>query len=329
MVVALVLLLAAEAGFEESFRAGLLALQRNDWKQAETQLTAASKLAPSNGRVWIALAQTYRKLGDTAKADAAAEKASGLGQKDALVAKSLAIYYSEAGQILKAARAQARYSALAPQDVAALEKTEALYFEAVQPLLQQRKFAQAISILNEARERIQHRPQLELALGVAFYGLRQFDNAATAFLATIAIAPDLEQPYRFLGQSLDQIPGRVPEVMGRFVSYEKAHPAAALGYLLHAKALSALSGEPAQVRALLEKAISLNEADASAHFELGALYYRKQLYAESAREFERSAALEPENAATHYRLANVYSRLGKHEAAQAERELHARLARDQ
>jgi Flp pilus assembly protein TadD len=81
-------------------------LQRNDLKTAETHLGAAAKLEPGNGRVWIALAQTYRKLSEVAKADAAAVKAAGLGASDPLVQKSLAIYFSEAGELLQAAEAQ-------------------------------------------------------------------------------------------------------------------------------------------------------------------------------------------------------------------------------
>jgi len=239
-----------------------------------------------------------------------------------LVLKSLVIYYSEAGLLLKAAEVQT-------QDTAGREKAEALYFEAVQPLLQQQKFAEAIAILTKARERLKGSAQLELALGVAYYGMRRFDDAATAFLATIAIAPDTEQPYVFLGKFLDQIPGRLPEVTKRFAAYERAHPANALGYLLHAKALVAQSIEPETARKLLEKAISINDQEPSAHFELGAMFFRSQRFEDAAREFERSAALDPANPVTHYRLANVYSRLGKREAAQAERDLHAKLAKIQ
>ena len=81
----------------------LLALQRNDLQTAEMNLAAAAKLEPNNGRVWIALAQTYRKLGEGVKADGAAAKAATLGASDPLVLKSLVIYYSEAGLLLKAA----------------------------------------------------------------------------------------------------------------------------------------------------------------------------------------------------------------------------------
>ena len=86
------------------------------------------------------------------------------------------------------------------------KSAESLYFEAAQPLLQQGKFAEAIAILSAGTKYLKNSAQLELALGVAYYGLRRFDDAAGAFLRTIAIAPDIEQPYVFLGKFLDQIP---------------------------------------------------------------------------------------------------------------------------
>ena len=39
--------------------------------------------------------------------------------------------------------------------------------------------------------------------------------------------------------------------------------------------------------------------------------------------------LAPSDAAAHYRLARDYDRIGKHEAAQAEREKHAQLVKAQ
>jgi len=326
---ALFLLLAASSSFEETFRTGLLALQRNDLSAATANLEAAAKLAPGNGRVWVALAQTHWKLKESGKADAAAAKAATLGPADPVIWSSLVIYYTESGQAPKAADAQARYAAIVPQDSAAREKAELLYFQAVQPLLQHQKFAESIAILTAARERIKNSAQLELALGVAYYGLRRFDDAAGAFLRTIAIAPEIDQPYLFLGKFLGQIPGRLPEVTKQFVSYENANPASATGYLLHAKALNAQSIEPETARKLLEKSISMDDRDPSAHFELGAVLDRTQHYAEAAREFERAAELDPVDPATHYRLSRVYDRLGKPDAARAERERHAKLVEAQ
>lgn len=329
MVFALLLMLVAAPSFEESFRAGLLALQRNDLAAARTSLEAASKLAPRNGRVWVALSQTYWKLNENSRADAAAARAETLVAGDPVVLSSLVIYYGEAGRAQKVAEAQARYAELVPQDTAARARAEKLYFDLAQPLLQQGDFAGAIAILHSGAEHLKDSAQIQLALGVAYYGLRRFDDAAGAFLRTIAIAPETEQPYVFLGKFLDRVPGRLTDVTKVFAAYEAANPSSAAGYFLHAKALDAQSVNPAEARRLLEKVLAINERDAPAHFELGAVLDSMQSYAEAAREFERAAELDPGDPATHYRLSRVYDRLGKAEAAQAERDRHARLEKAQ
>ena len=115
----------------------------------------------------------------------------------------------------------------------------------------------------------------------------------------------------------------------RAAAYEAAHPESAVGYLLHAKALDAQSMEPETALRLLEKSIAINDADASAHFEKGTRARPPAALPEAATEFERAAQLAPSDPATHYRLARDYDRIGKHEAAQAEREKHAQLVKAQ
>jgi tetratricopeptide (TPR) repeat protein len=325
VVFALFLLFAADPSFDELFRAGLLALQRNDLPAAEQNLATASRLAPGNARVWVALARTYWKLDRGAEADRAAGRAGSLGKSDAAVLNSLSIFYADAGQPLKAADAEAAYCVLAPGDAPARERAAALYFQAAQPLLEQQHFTEAIAILKPASGRVQGSAQLELALGVAYYGMRRFDDAASAFLRTIAIAPELERPYLFLGKFLGQIPGRLPEVAARFIEYEKAHPQSATGYLLHAKALNVQSADPDAARVLLEKALAIDDRDASAHFEMGVVMDRLERYEDAVKEFVRSAELDPSDPATHYRLSRLYDRLGKPDDARREREIHAKL----
>jgi tetratricopeptide (TPR) repeat protein len=326
---ALLLLLAAASSFDDSFRAGLMALERGDLRAAETNLETASKLAPGEGRVWVALSQTYWRLHKDAEAEAAAGKAAAFAPEDPAVLQSLAIYYSETNQNLKAAQAAAKYSAKVPGNDVARERAIELYFESTRPLLDQQKFAEAVVILEESARRLPKSAQLELALGVAYYGLRRFDDAADAFLRTIEIAPETEQPYTFLGRMLDQIPNRLAQVTERFAAYESAHPGSAAGYLLHAKALDAQSLSPETALRLLEKSIAMNAGDASAHFEMGTVLDRLRRFAEAAAEFERAAQLAPSDPAAHYRLARDYDRIGKHEAAQAEREIHAQLVKAQ
>ena len=161
------------------------------------------------------------------------------------------------------------------------------------------------------------------------YGLRRFDEAADAFLRTIEIAPETEQPYIFLGKILDQIPSRLPRVTQRFAEFEAAHPASAAGYLLHAKGLDAQSLDPEAALRLLEKSIAIQADDAAAHFEMGTVLDRLQRFADAAAAFERAAALDASDAAAHYRLARDYDRIGRHEDAEREREKHARMVKAQ
>ncbi len=325
MTLALFLFLAASPTFEESFRAGLLALQRNDLAAAEENLSAAAKLQPGNARVWVALARTWWKRDQPAKSDDAAGKAAQLGASDPVVLSSLAILYADSGQPLKAADAQASYAALVPNDSAARSKAEALYFQTAEPLLQQQRWSEALEILTKATTRLPGSAQLELALGVGYYGLRRFDDAAGAFLRTIAIDPEIDRPYLFLGRFLSQIPNRLPELTTAFARFERAHPENPAGYLLHAKALNAQSLEPETARKLLEKSISLEGGNASTHFELGIALERLRLFSEAVREFLRAAELDPKDSAAHYRLSRLYDRLGKPEDARREREIHAKL----
>jgi superkiller protein 3 len=325
VTLALFLFLAASPTFEESFRAGLLALQRNDLAAAEENLAAAAKLQPGNARVWVALARTWWKRDQPAKFDDAAGKAEKLGASDPVVLGSLAILYADSGQPLKAADAQASYATLAPGDSTARSKAETLYFRAAEPLLQQQKWSEALGILTKATARLPGSAQLELALGVGYYGVRRFDDAAGALLRTIEIDPQIEQPYLFLGRFLSQIPNRLPEVTTAFARFESAHPDSPAGYLLHAKALNAQSLEPETARKLLEKSISLDDRSASAHFELGIALERLRLLPDAVREFLRAAELDSKDSAAHYRLSRLYDRIGKPDDARREREIHAKL----
>lgn len=328
-VPALLFLFLFGSGADDSFRAGLVALERGDLAAAQTNLEEARRLAPRDGRVWIALSQTYWKQHKNADAEAAAGQAAALAPEDPAVLQGLTIYYSETGQALKAAQAAARFSAKMPANSDARQRAEDLYFSAAKPLLDAQKFAEAQSILREAVARLPGSAQLELALGVACYGLRRFNDAADAFLRTIQIAPETLQPYEFLGRFLDQIPDRLPQVTARFAAYQAAHADSAESNLLYAKALDQQSIEPDTALRLLRKSIALNGADASAHLELGTLFDRLQRFADAVPEFERAVALAPSDATAHYRLARDYDRVGKHEAARAEREKHAALVKAQ
>src|ERR1700722_18061520 len=110
------LLWADPASFEALFRSGLTALNQNQLSSAQTQLEAASKLKPSDAQVWLALAQTYRKLKLEPDAGTAIGKAEALAGNNALTLHALAQLHREAGHFGKAASFEARYAELTPAD---------------------------------------------------------------------------------------------------------------------------------------------------------------------------------------------------------------------
>ena len=164
-----------------------------------------------------------------AEAEDAAGKAAAFGPEDAAVLQSLAIYYSETNQTLKAAQAQAKYSAQGSGERARRASARSSFISMRRGRCSSNRSLRKPGDSERRRGAAAESAQLELALGVADYGLRRFDDAADAFLRTIEIAPETEQPYTFLGKILDQIPSRLPQVTQRFAEYEAAHPASADG----------------------------------------------------------------------------------------------------
>jgi tetratricopeptide (TPR) repeat protein len=210
---------------------------------------------------------------------------------------------------------------------------EAFRFDLAQFLLNRQDFKAAATALEDAQKRLPRSAQIELALGVAYYGQVRYNDAVRAFLKTIDLAPDVPQPYLFLGRMLEHARSHLREIITKCAVSERSDPLNPYAPLLRAKALMAQLGmadwdDKAQEAAgLLEKAIALKGDSADAYFELGCLMDRKKDYSRAAELLEKSIQLKADDPVAHYRLARVYLQLGKKEKAAAEFALNARLAR--
>src|SRR5437867_2191461 len=112
---------------------------------------------------------------------------------------------------------------------------ESYYFEAAHVYLLGQHFEAAVKILERGCKVFDKSAQLELALGVAYYGERRFAEASRAFLRTIDISPEVQQPYVFLSKMLDQSVDRFPEILPRFETWASANPNDALAQFVYAK----------------------------------------------------------------------------------------------
>lgn len=202
---------------------------------------------------------------------------------------------------------------------------ESYVFELGQAYLRRQKFAEALQVFQAAHQRFDKSAQIELATGVALYGLRRFPETIDAFLLTIQLDPEVEQSYLFLGRMLDQAEGKMPDVSAALATYVSVKPNSYISNFLYAKALLAQNAEPDQVEPLLRKSIALNNAYWESHFELGTVLEKRSDFNGAAAELEKSIQLNPKDAGAHYHLARVYDRLGKPELAARQRALHAAL----
>jgi tetratricopeptide (TPR) repeat protein len=280
--------------------------------------------APEDKTAWRRLAAFCLEAGLTDQAVAAGTR--GLSVDDGAELRSiLGNAYARRGDWSNAAGQMTEALKLNPYN-------EDAHFQLAQLYLRQQDFPAAAGVLQNARKIFDRSAQIELALGVAYYGQRKFAEAVDQFLRTIQLAPDVPQPYVFLGRILDHANERLPEVAARFTEFEARNPGSYLGYLLHAKAIVAqlpAAGFPAEAQSafdLVQKSLAKKEDEAESHYLAGVLLDRKREFAQAALQLERSMQLNAKDSAVHYRLARVYDRLGRKEEAERQRAIHEQLS---
>jgi tetratricopeptide (TPR) repeat protein len=195
-----------------------------------------------------------------------------------------------------------------------------------QALLEHGDFAEALSILEKGQRQFPKNPQIVLAYGVACYAQRRPDDAVSAFLQVIRLDDTIQQPYVFLGRTLDHAGSRLPEVIADYAAWEKRAPANYLPVFLHAKALLALTDpDVREIETELRRSIKLNGEFWESHLELSSLLSKQGKWQDAEGELSRSIQLNPNQARAHYDLARVYLRLGKRDLAHAEQAEYERL----
>lgn len=291
--------------------------QAGERKRAAALETQFARSAEADKAAALRAGMLQMETGGVAAAIEMGELA--LKQEDRVETRELlARAYEAAGKLDDALTQRREVARLLPYSEEARAETGKL-------LLRAGRFSEAAAWLEQARTVFDKSPQIELALGVAFYSLRRFDDAAGRFLRVIDLDPEIEQPYVFLARMLDQVPERMPAITERAVAWERTEKNNHYAPFVLAKVKLASGEEPARVRPVLEEAIRRQPKFWESHFELGVLLEQQGQLAEAAAELKTAIALNAKQAAPHYRLARIYDRLGQKQNAARERELHAQL----
>jgi tetratricopeptide (TPR) repeat protein len=294
-----------------------------DLKKATGFAARYAEMRPTEREAWQRAASLYLETGRPDDAIAAGNRALALTPSAEL--------HTILGQAYVAKRDWQNAGLQFGEAVRLSPYDEDTHFRLAQMYMLGQDFPKAVEVLLNSRQTFDKSPQIELALGVCYYGQRRFPEAVDQFLKTIRLAPAVPQPYAFLSRILEHAGDRLGEATQRFAEFNATHPRDAMGYLWYAKALVAQLGPTAEnaeserALELLTKSITLDANIAETHYQVGCLLERKRDYAGAARELERSITLNPKESAAHFHLSRVYDKLGRKEQAARERELHEKL----
>jgi tetratricopeptide (TPR) repeat protein len=222
-------------------------------------------------------------------------------------------------------------------------------FEQARRLLQQGKFDDAISQLQQMASLKPTPKGLSHELGMAYYKKGDYAQAALSLKQALAEDPNDNEAVQLLGLSyylagrpaeaiplLEKVQGWYPRanvdasyILGicyiQNKEYDQARkafarmfevpPDSAASYLFAARMLLRQQFEPVAEQ-FAQKAVTLDPKLPMAHFLLGELYTFKSQIPEAITQFQQELALNPGNAATYYKLADAYSRVQKYEEAE-------------
>jgi len=217
------------------------------------------------------------------------------------------------------------------QIAAHMDPSEKYIFDWGNELLLHRGYEPAVKVFTSGVERYPKSAMLHIGLGVAFYSLGFYDEAARALCRATDLAPSDPRPYLFLGKMFDISLNESEEVTIRLKRFVGLQPRNALASYYYAMSLwkgqrgQGLKVNKGLITSLLQRSAALDPKLPDPHLQLGILYAGDEKHEEAGREFQQAIRLKPDLADAHYRLGQAYARVGNKTLAAQEFELYQRF----
>ena len=158
-----------------------------------------------------------------------------------------------------------------------------------------------------------------LGWGAAEFASGANDQAIGKICAASDLYPEAPTPYLFLGKMMGSNAAASAQAIAHLRRFAERHPDDAQANYYYALALSKeRAADPDQLKALLNNAIRLAPHWAEPHLRMGVIHAEEKDFAAAVSEFQAAIASDPQMPEPHFRLAQVYRRLGKPEQAAAE-----------
>jgi len=204
------------------------------------------------------------------------------------------------------------------QQAAEMRPNEAHLFAWGADLLLHRAFEPAIEVFTKGHRLYPDSVRMLLGLSVATYDEGAMEHGKKLLLEACDLNPADPAPYLFLGKLQEAEKIEPPGWTERFKRFATMHPENALAHYYYAVALGkheAGSENGAIIESELKRAIEIDPQLGGAYLELGILYSQRKDYAEAISAFQKAIEITPLPAEAHYRLGQVYGRLGEAEKA--------------
>jgi len=207
------------------------------------------------------------------------------------------------------------------QQAAELQPNEAHLFAWGADLLLHRAFEPAIEVFTKGHRLYPSSVRMLLGLSVATYDQGAMEQGKKLLVEACDLNPVDPTPYLFLGKlhEAEKIePPGWPERFARFVRLRPENPLAHYYYAVALGKQEPVSENHAVIESELKTAIKLDPQLGGAYLELGILYSQRKDYPEAISAFQKAIEVTPLPAEAHYRLGQVYGRMGEAEKASKE-----------
>lgn len=312
---------------EQHFTLGLLFASRGAYLQAVPHFEATLKSEPSSYATAYNLALAYKNSGNSRAAINLVERTLEK-RPTAELHNLLASLQEGGGNYLEAVRHFQQAVELEPTN-------EQYYFDLGLEYLAHFTFGPALEAFSVGTRKFPSAARQHEGKGLVHYALRQYSEAANAFLTALEITPS--SPSAFAAwNALHALlsPAELEILLPRLQRLSELQPQIAeaqfcYGLALLSQALASNHAERLEAaQTPLERAIHLKPGLAEAHLALGNLHVARKENQEAVEAFLETIRLDPHSEMAFYRLGQTYRNLNQLELAQEQLSRYAELVRN-
>ncbi len=163
-------------------------------------------------------------------------------------------------------------------------------------------------------------------MAASLYSRGLYEQAAARFFEACDLNPANPEPYLFMGKVQRSEITRLEGFRNRMRRFLQLQPDNPWANYLYAVTLKKEENSAPEVQQLLDKAIKLDPGFAEAYLLLGAEQYDRKDLPAAIASLQKAAQLDPAQAETHYRLAQIYKVQDRSLNAKHELQLYEQLS---